>query len=53
MLGEKEPRDSAVISHGICDEHALLVLAEARRPTKGGGVIDGGAPTTYRPTASS
>jgi len=29
VLGEKEPRNDAV-SHGICDEHAVEVLAEAR-----------------------
>jgi hypothetical protein len=31
MLGEKEPRDSVAVSHGICDEHALLMLTQARR----------------------
>ena len=33
VLGEKEPLDQAVITHGICDEHVLVVLAEARRST--------------------
>ena len=53
MLGEKEPRDTAVISHGICDEHALFVLAEARRSMKPPGVGDGGAPTVRRPMSSA
>jgi len=34
VLGEKEPRNDAV-SHGICDEHVRVVLAEAR------GVVGG------------
>jgi len=29
-LGNVEPQGDA-ISHGICDEHVLVVLAEARR----------------------
>jgi hypothetical protein len=53
MLGEKEPRDSAVISHGICDEHALFVLAEARRSMNRPDVGDGGVPTVRRPRASA
>jgi len=28
------------ISHGICDEHALLVLAEARRSFEGADAIE-------------
>jgi len=31
VLREKEPLDMAVITHGICDEHVLMVRAEARR----------------------
>jgi hypothetical protein len=53
MLGEKEPRDTPVISHGICNEHALLVRAEARRSTERVSVIDGGAATSRRPAPSS
>ena len=30
VLPDKEPQGDA-ISHGICDEHVLFVLAEARR----------------------
>jgi len=30
VLPDKEPQGDA-ISHGICDEHVLVVLAEARR----------------------
>lgn len=30
VLREKEPQNDAV-SHGICDDHVLQVLAEARR----------------------
>jgi hypothetical protein len=52
MLGEKEPRDTAVISHGICDEHALFVLAEARRSMKRPDVGDGGVPTVRRAMSS-
>jgi len=33
VIGEKEPRDVKAITHGICDEHVLVVLAEARRST--------------------
>jgi len=36
VLGEKEPRNDAV-SHGICDEHAVEVLAEARAGVGGVG----------------
>ena len=28
------------ISHGICDEHAILVLAEARRSFEGADAIE-------------
>lgn len=51
MLGKKEPRDTAVIAHGICDEHALFVLAEARWSTERAGVD--GTSTTRRLTPSS
>jgi hypothetical protein len=30
VLGEKEPLDRPVISHGICEEHAVEFLAEVR-----------------------
>ncbi len=30
VLREKEPFDRPIISHGICDEHARLFLAEVR-----------------------
>ena len=30
VLREKEPQND-VVSHGICDDHVLQVLAEARR----------------------
>jgi hypothetical protein len=33
VLREKEPQEDPAISHGICDDHASLVLAEARRVT--------------------
>lgn len=35
VLGEKEPLDMAVITHGICDEHVLVVQAEALRSRAG------------------
>lgn len=53
MLGEKEPRDTDVISHGICDEHALFVLAEARRSMKGPRVGDDELPPVRRPVSSA
>jgi len=31
VLREKEPKDDLAISHGICDDHVLVVLTEARR----------------------
>jgi hypothetical protein len=30
VLGEKEPLDHPVISHGICEEHARAFMAEVR-----------------------
>jgi len=30
VLREKEPLDRAVVSHGICEEHAEALLAEVR-----------------------
>jgi len=30
VLREKEPLDWAVVSHGICEEHAEAFLAEVR-----------------------
>jgi hypothetical protein len=30
VLREKEPLDWAVVSHGICEEHAKAFLAEVR-----------------------
>jgi wyosine [tRNA(Phe)-imidazoG37] synthetase (radical SAM superfamily) len=30
VLREKEPLDWAVVSHGICEEHAKTFLAEVR-----------------------
>jgi hypothetical protein len=30
VLGEKEPLDRPMISHGICEEHARAFLAELR-----------------------
>ena len=30
VLREKEPLDSPVVSHGICEEHVVAFLAEAR-----------------------
>ena len=33
VLREKEPPGDE-ISHGICDEHVLVVMAEARRKSK-------------------
>jgi hypothetical protein len=30
VLGEKEPLDRPLISHGICEEHARVFLAEVR-----------------------
>jgi hypothetical protein len=30
VLREKEPLDYPVVSHGICDEHALAFMAEIR-----------------------
>ena len=44
VLGEKEPLDQAVISHGICDEHVRVVLAEARRLEIPVGAVDSRAP---------
>jgi hypothetical protein len=31
VLREKEPQEDRAVSHGICDDHAVLMLAEARR----------------------
>ncbi len=36
VLGEKEPLDMAVITHGICDEHVLMVGAEASPGSRSG-----------------
>jgi len=44
VLGEKEPLDMAVITHGICDEHVLMVGAEARRSLAGESGRDRQAP---------
>ncbi len=44
VLGEKEPLDMAVITHGICDEHVLMVRAEARRSLAGESGRDRQAP---------
>jgi len=33
VLREKEPLDSPVVSHGICEEHAVAFIAEARETT--------------------
>jgi len=33
VLREKEPLDSPVVSHGICEEHVLAFIAEARDTT--------------------
>jgi hypothetical protein len=30
VLGEKEPLDHPLVSHGICEEHARVFLAEVR-----------------------
>lgn len=44
VLGEKEPRDKTVVTHGICDEHVRLVLAEARGMEIPVGAVDSRAP---------
>jgi hypothetical protein len=41
VLQEKEP-DNDVISHGICDEHVTIVMAEARRRQPSVSVLDRG-----------
>lgn len=35
VIGEKAPRDGGV-THGICDDHAILLLAEIRKSKRGG-----------------
>jgi hypothetical protein len=37
VLREKEPQEDPAVSHGICDDHAVLMLAEARRVTASEG----------------
>ncbi len=38
VLREKEPLDYPVISHGICDEHALVFMGEARAEMAAGSL---------------
>ena len=40
VLGEKEPLDWAVVSHGICEEHAQAFLAEVRATKTAGFSLD-------------
>jgi hypothetical protein len=40
VLREKEPFDRPVVSHGICEEHALAVLAEVRGMETAGFALD-------------
>jgi len=38
VLGEKEPLDYPVTSHGICEEHALAFMAEVRAEMAAGSL---------------
>jgi hypothetical protein len=40
VLREKEPFDRPVVSHGICEEHALAFLAEVRGMETAGFALD-------------
>ncbi len=40
VLREKEPLDWAVVSHGICEEHAKAFLDEARETKTAGLALD-------------
>ena len=40
VLREKEPLDWAVVSHGICEEHAKAFLAEVREAKAAGIFLD-------------